>query len=63
VEFLNDPATAGYVRVRAAEALARLKPYDDASTDWRSSAQVRPDYSPPTWDEVLAVARQAGAIE
>jgi hypothetical protein len=62
VELLKDPATAGYVRVRAAEALARLQPDDEASSAWRRSAQVRPDYGPPSWDEVLDVARAAGAV-
>jgi hypothetical protein len=62
VELLKDPTTAGYVRVRAAEAVSRLQPDDEASREWRTSAQVRPDYRPPTWDEVLDVARAAGAV-
>jgi hypothetical protein len=62
VELLKDKKTAGYVRVRAAEALARLQPNDEASEEWRRSIQVRSDYEQPTWDDVLAVAREAGAI-
>jgi hypothetical protein len=62
VELLKDPATAGYVRVRAAEALARMQPDDEASRDWRTSVQDRADYRRPMWDAVLDVARAAGAV-
>jgi hypothetical protein len=63
IELLKDPKTAGYVRVRAAEALHRIEPEPSRTQDYRQSAQIRDDFTPPTWEEVLAVARQSGAIE
>jgi hypothetical protein len=57
-----DPNVPPYAQVQAAKALSQL-PDVEAEQEWRDSVQVRPDWNPPTWDEVLEVARQAGAIE
>jgi hypothetical protein len=60
--LLKNPSTAPYVQVQAATALERMGPPEGEGEEWTRSVQVRPDYSPPTWDEVLKVAREAGAI-
>jgi hypothetical protein len=57
-----DPNVPAYAQVQAAKALSQL-PDVEAEQEWRDSPQIRADYLPPTWDEVLAVARQAGAVE
>jgi hypothetical protein len=62
IEIANDPKAPHYAKVRANEILLRVAPEDEAQTSWQRSAQVCPDYRPPMWDEVLAVARAAGAV-
>jgi hypothetical protein len=62
IQVLQDRTTHPRELVQAAKALAAL-PADDESTGWRASVQVRPDFEPPSWGEVLLVAKAAGAIE
>jgi hypothetical protein len=56
-----DPKVPAYAQVQAAKALSML-PDVEAENHWRASPQVRPDYTPPTWEEILEVARKAGAV-
>jgi hypothetical protein len=57
----GDKKVPAYSRTQAAKALM-AQPAPEAEAEWRSSVQVRPDYEPPTWPEVLAVAKDAGAL-
>jgi hypothetical protein len=59
-EIVSDVKTPQAVRVQAARTLADI-PVEDDDGGWRASVQVRPDYKSPSWDEVLEVAREAGA--
>lgn len=60
-ELVSDVKTPASVRAQAAKYLADL-PVEDDDGGWRSSVQVRSDYEPPSWDEVLLVAKDAGAV-
>ena len=62
IELLRDPRTRSTDVVAAAKALSTI-PVDDDTTGWKASMQVRPDFQPPSWSEVLTVAKEAGAIE
>jgi hypothetical protein len=57
----GDKKVPAYSRTQAAKALM-AQPAPEAEAEWRSSVQVRPDYEPPTWREVLLVAKAAGAL-
>jgi hypothetical protein len=63
-ELLEDPQTPAYVKPRISAELRQLGSVADreSAQAWKTSVQVRPDYTPPTWDEVLEVARKAGAV-
>jgi hypothetical protein len=50
-----------YSRVQAAKALQAM-PAPEAAAEWRSSAQVQPGYTVPTWPEVVEFAKRIGAI-
>jgi len=60
-ELVSDVKTPAAVRAQAARVLLDV-PVEDDDGGWRASVQVRPDYKPPSWGEVLAVAKEAGAI-
>jgi hypothetical protein len=62
IELLRDSRTRSADVVAAAKALAAI-PADDDSTGWRASTQVREDFLPPDWGQVLLVARAAGAFD
>ena len=57
----GDKKTPAYSRTQAAKALM-AQPAPEAEQEWRSSVQVRPDFEPPGWQEVLLVAKAAGAF-
>ena len=60
-ELVSDSRTSANVRAQAARILLDV-PVEDDDGGWRASVQVRADYTPPSWDEVLVVAREAGAV-
>ena len=60
-ELASNPKTPESVRAQAAKALIDV-PDENDEGDWRASVQVRPDYTPPSWEQVLRVAKEAGAI-
>jgi hypothetical protein len=47
-------------RVNAAKALQE-RPAPESAAEWRSSVQVQPGYTIPTWPEVLDFAKFIGA--
>ena len=49
-----------YSRVQAAKALQAM-PAPESAAEWRSSVQVQPGYTVPTWPEVLEFAKSIGA--
>jgi hypothetical protein len=63
-EIAADRGVKAYARTNAAKALAALEGSSERQGQpWQESPQVREDFVSPTWDEVLKVAREAGAIE
>jgi hypothetical protein len=62
IELLRDARTRPADVVAAAKALAAL-PEEKEEAGWRNSVQVRPDFEPPGWGQVLVVARAAGAFD
>lgn len=53
----NVPA---HVRQSALRWLLTDGEKPDESLDWKKSVQVRPDFEPPNWREVAAIARVSG---
>jgi hypothetical protein len=60
-EIAGNKKVPAYSRTQAAKAL-QANPAPAAEAEWRNSVQVRADFEPPTWEEIGAVARAAGAI-
>jgi hypothetical protein len=60
-EIAGNKRVPAYSRTQAAKAL-QANPAPAAEAEWKSSVQVRADYEPPTWPEVLLVAKAAGAF-
>lgn len=61
-EIVESKATPPSVRAQASKYLLDA-PDDDEEATWRNSVQVRPDYEPPTWPEVIGFARSIGACK
>lgn len=59
-EIANDKKNPAYARTQAVKALAQIAPEIEA--EWKRSVQVRPDFTPPNWPEVLRFAVSIGAI-
>lgn len=60
-EIAGNRRSGDNARTAAAKALM-AQPAPDTEQEWRSSVQVRSDYEPPSWPEVFAVAKAAGAL-
>ena len=58
----GNPRASENARWQSAKFLAQA-PEQTEEAPHRVSAQARPDYRPPDWDEVLRVARSVGAID
>jgi hypothetical protein len=56
-----DPNVPAYAQVQAAKALGQM-PAPEDEQEWRSSVQVRADFSPPTWAETILVAHDRGPL-
>lgn len=55
----SNKSVPAYVRTQAAKILMQL-PAAPEEAEWKRSVQVRPDFSPPSWDEVRSVMDAAG---
>jgi hypothetical protein len=64
IAVLDDPRAPHYARVQAAKELHRqLQETElDEEHSWKTSVQVREDFVPPDWDQVMAVAVAAGSV-
>jgi Family of unknown function (DUF5681) len=61
-EIATNKRNPAYARAQAAKALSQLESEYEQEHEWTKSVQVRPDWSPPTWEDVISDCLKDGSI-